>query len=577
MNGFLHKDVKKFLLKCLKPFKGNIFWLFVIGSAWALDFSLKPVILKEIIDALAIFEKTQLFSKIVPMILLYSGLILGLFFAFRLFDYIWLKTEYNLVKLSFEYMLDLALHHSPNYLEKNFSGSLASRMQSVASAIPDLIYLIIHNFFSHFLAFLGAMLSFCFVNFKLALILTVWFIFFFSCSLVFYKKLKKMSATVAETWAQSFGGVSDVLGNIRSVKLFAARRREHFFVMRLINKYVEAAQDRRFFFLILYTFQGLSFVIYQSACVFLLVYGFQRGWFSYGDFALVTSVNITVVDCLWDFAEDLGKFSDYCGYLNQNLEILIKPIDIVDSPEAPEFIPGGGEICFDKVTFSYGNNAIFKDLTLNIKAGERVGLVGYSGAGKSTFVSLIMRFFDINSGSIKIDGQDISKVRQDTLRTAISFIPQDVSLFNRTIFQNISYGLDAKLDEVKNLAQLLCLDETIENSENGYNSLVGERGANLSGGQRQRILIARAFLSKNNIIIMDEPTASLDYVTEKAVRKSINELTKGKTFIVIAHRLSTLMEMDRIIVLDKGKVAQEGNHQELMKEDGIYKKMWDSI
>lgn len=233
---------------------------------------------------------------------------------------------------------------------------------------------------------------------------------------------------------------------------------------------------------------------------------------------------------------------------------------------------------FDNVSFGYNDNSyLFKHKCLTIDSGQKVGLVGYSGSGKSTFVNLILRLYDIQSGEILIDGQNISDVTQDSLRSNIGMIPQDPSLFHRSLMENIRYGkIGASDEEVILAAKRAHAHEFIMNTEHGYDSLVGERGIKLSGGQRQRIAIARAILKDAPILILDEATSSLDSVTESAIQESLNKLMQNKTTVVIAHRLSTLIKMDRILVFDKGKIIQDGTHTKLLAEDSLYKTLWNA-
>ena len=236
-----------------------------------------------------------------------------------------------------------------------------------------------------------------------------------------------------------------------------------------------------------------------------------------------------------------------------------------------------GQIVFKNVSFSYtGGNPVLKNFNLNIASGERVGLVGSSGAGKSTITKLLLRFADTVEGSILIDGQDIKNITQNELRSVISYVPQESILFHRTIRENISYSKpNATDEEIIAVAKKAHADEFVSKLPHGYDTLVGERGVKLSGGERQRIAIARAMLKDSPILVLDEATSSLDSISESYIQEAFGELMKGKTTIVIAHRLSTIQKMDRIIVLDRGQILEEGTHQELLKKDGLYADLWN--
>jgi ATP-binding cassette subfamily B protein len=274
--------------------------------------------------------------------------------------------------------------------------------------------------------------------------------------------------------------------------------------------------------------------------------------------------------------EEILRFSKEVGNCRQALNIIVEPHEIQDHPNASDLLVTQGQIVFDKVQFQYQNTEpLFENKTVTILPGQKVGLVGHSGSGKTTFVNLILRLFDVSQGTILIDGQDIKKVTQQSLRKNIGMIPQDPSLFHRTLFENIQYGrFEATSDEVITAAKQANAHEFIMHLPKGYESLVGERGVKLSGGQRQRIAIARAFLKNAPILILDEATSQLDSVTEQNIQESLWQLMQNKTTIVIAHRLSTLLHMDRILVFEKGRIIEDGTHQALLAQAGRYSSLW---
>jgi ATP-binding cassette subfamily B protein len=279
---------------------------------------------------------------------------------------------------------------------------------------------------------------------------------------------------------------------------------------------------------------------------------------------------------LWYLASQFVTFAEELGKCKQALTIISALHDIRDEPNAQALEVTKGDIEFDDVTFHYDEGAhLFNNKNVLIQSGQKVGLVGLSGSGKSTFVNLILRLFDVESGKIRIDGQDIRKVTQESLREHIAMIPQDVSLFHRTLLENIRYGrTDATDEEVIQASKQAHCHEFISQLTEGYNALVGERGIKLSGGQRQRIAIARALLKNAPILILDEATSALDSLTEKLIQDSLHTLMQGRTTIVIAHRLSTLSEMDRILVFDNGQIVEDGTHADLIRAKGHYSRMW---
>jgi ATP-binding cassette, subfamily B, bacterial len=278
---------------------------------------------------------------------------------------------------------------------------------------------------------------------------------------------------------------------------------------------------------------------------------------------------------MWAVGGALPVFFQAFGIAKQAYSVMLDPQDMGDKPDAKELKIKKGEIVFDNVSFHYGEKKLFSNKHAHILGGEKVGLVGFTGAGKSTFISLILRFFPLQSGRILIDGQEIADVTLESLRRQIALIPQDPILFHRTLWENISYGKpDATIEQILQAARLAHCDEFIRNIPNGYDAKVGERGTKLSGGEKQRIAIARAILAEAPILILDEATSALDSLTEKYIQDSLETLMQNRTTIVIAHRLSTLSRMDRILVFEKGRIVEEGPHADLLIKDGLYAKMW---
>jgi ATP-binding cassette, subfamily B, bacterial len=299
---------------------------------------------------------------------------------------------------------------------------------------------------------------------------------------------------------------------------------------------------------------------------------------SIGDFALILGMSLEVGWVTWYSIEQLYNLDKAVGKCKQSIFSLFTPIEITDKENAKPLLVSKGQIVFSDVMFHYkGTEPLFQNKSVTIEAGQKVGLVGYSGSGKTTFVNLILRLYDITYGHIFIDDQDIKEVTQDSLRSHIAMIPQDPSLFHRTLFENIRYGkIDASDNEVIEAAKKAHAHEFICELKEGYDSLVGERGIKLSGGQRQRIAIARAILKNAPILILDEATSQLDSVTENKIQDSLWQLMQNRTTIVIAHRLSTLLHMDRILVFDQGNIVQDGNHADLLNQEGLYKTLWDA-
>ena len=294
-------------------------------------------------------------------------------------------------------------------------------------------------------------------------------------------------------------------------------------------------------------------------------------------FALLQGYAYTLTNTLAEIGRTLRNLFGALADAKEMVEILEKPIEITDADNAKPLVISEGAIAFKKVSFRYKTQSSgVQDLSLAIRGGEKVALVGPSGAGKSTLTKLLFRFYDVTTGSITIDGQDIKQITQQSLRDAISLVPQEPILFHRTIMENIRYGNPSASDEevIQAAKQARC-HEFISRLAKGYETYVGERGIKLSGGERQRVAIARAILKNAPILVLDEATSSLDSESEALIQEALTELMKGKTTIVIAHRLSTVMQMDRILVLDHGKIVDEGTHADLIERDGLYQSLWN--
>jgi ABC-type multidrug transport system fused ATPase/permease subunit len=301
----------------------------------------------------------------------------------------------------------------------------------------------------------------------------------------------------------------------------------------------------------------------------------KAGAMSVGDIVLVIAIIFRIEGQLQSLGSNFNKFAETWGEISESLEEIIEPHEIPDKPGALNLRIASADITFESMTFGFQGQEVFKDLSLTIPSGQRVGLVGRSGAGKSTLIRLLMHHHDVQAGTIKIGGIDIASVTQESVRRAISIVPQEPLLFHRTIRENISYGKpDASEAEIIEAAKQAQAHEFIQRLSQGYESMVGERGVKLSGGERQRIAIARAILKSAPVLLLDEATSALDSESEVEIQKALQSLMEGKTVIAIAHRLSTLRQMDRIIVLDRGQITEEGTHDELVAKGGIYSELW---
>lgn len=416
--------------------------------------------------------------------------------------------------------------------------------------------------------------------FRVNLYVAIMFIFAFTFR-VWYawllrKKLKNASETKATAQSTLSGKLVDSLSNYAIVKSFSGAKRE--------EQYLEPHRDKkikttlRFAFLnrFFWGVPGALWSIFFGGTLFFCSMLYFRGEMSIAEIVFTIGVFFSVMGAIGGLINQIPDIIDQIGSAAKSYRELVAPVKITDIENAKELKVRHGKIEFKNISFKYRRKNVLEDLNLTIKPGERVGIVGASGAGKTTLVNLLMRFYDPNHGQILIDGQDIATVSQDSLRENISYIPQEPTMFNRTIMENIEYGRPgATPKQIKAAAIEASADEFIMGTEKKYNSLVGDRGIKLSGGQRQRIAIARAFLKNAPILILDEATSALDSETESTIQQSFEKLSAGHTTLVVAHRLSTLRNMNRIIVLDQGHIVESGTHMSLVrKKNGIYAKLW---
>jgi len=390
-------------------------------------------------------------------------------------------------------------------------------------------------------------------------------------------KIAPVSRIVSEKSSANTGFFADVISNISAVKAFANEKTE-------LDKYSVKVDDwrkanlREMRSVLLMTGSfGVLMVLLNISAFIAAVFATEYKIVSIGAIYLVISYTINVVGQLWSVSNTTRSYIRIIGDASPMIDSLDEAITLTDPKSPQPFNPKKGAIVFDNITFTHDEKetALFKDFSLSIKAGEKVGLVGSSGSGKTSLTKLLLRFNDVESGSITIDGQRIDQVTQADLRSAIAYVPQEPALFHRTLSENIAYGKEgASEKDIEKAAKLSHAFSFISELPLGFDTLVGERGVKLSGGQRQRIAIARALIKDAPIILLDEATSALDSESEKLIQDSLVTLMQGRTSIVIAHRLSTISKLDRIIVLDNGKIIEDGSHESLLKQGGAYSRLW---
>ncbi len=466
---------------------------------------------------------------------------------------------------------------SPAYFETEMSGNLAAKINALMDDGEMLYYCVVYGIVYNVNIALITTLSFAVVDWKLGLLMAVLMPLYYAFVYFISRRLMQLTADVAEASQQSDGVLVDSISNAETVKSFGrfTFEKRHYFksIKKASACYQNFVWTSGKIFFVQTTVRALMRALF-CLLPFLLWY---HDKITLAEFVFMQSVFISLDNAMGKASDDLPRLMMVYGGLQNALNTLFKPITLTDKKDAVPFVYQAGKIEFDNITYQYhAERPLFKDFSLTIESKQKVGLVGVSGSGKSSLIKLLLRYYDVAGGAIRIDGQALPDVFQRSFRQSIALIPQQPSLFNRTVMENIRYGKPtATDDEVIAAAQKAYCHDFIMRLPHGYDSKVGERGVMLSGGERQRIAIARAILKNAPILILDEATAALDSESEMLIQRALTDLMKTKTVIAVAHRLSTLKKMDVIYVLDKGKIIQSGTHGELIRQDGVYKRFYD--
>ena len=459
-----------------------------------------------------------------------------------------------------------------------FGGSLVSQTNKLVGAVESFWDTIIWSVLPLVVSLVGSIIILSTLLWQYALFLLIFSIVF---SIVVYygsKPMAKLTKKEAKASNKLNGQLADVISNVLAVKSSGAEATEQKFFTKTVNSWRDSSLDvMRGFLKVSTIYSSINMVIKIGAIAFA-VYAAQNNLVSVASVYLIITYTGSVAHELWNMNGIMRNYNRIIGNANDMVEILQTPTTLIDKSDSKLKVTSG-EISMDKITFTHDEgqgDTLFHDFSLAIKPGEKIGLVGASGSGKTTLTKLLLRFADIDSGKITIDGQDISEVTQASLRAKIAYVPQEPLLFHRSVRENIAYGRpDATDAEIEEAAKKAGAYDFIVGLKDGFDTMVGERGIKLSGGQRQRVAIARAILKDAPILVLDEATSALDSESEALIQKSLETLMKNRTSIVIAHRLSTIAKLDRIIVLKNGKIVEDGSHDELInKKRGVYAKLW---
>lgn len=568
----------KYILFYIRPYLKYLTWGIFFIVALALASQGTTFYFSKVIDALTeiVQHNGHLWQTLTPLLVITFTLSLAGVVFQRL---AWLMAEKTIPGLVARIDQDACQYivgHSAEFLSNQLSGKLGGRPGQLSDNVADIVMMFLFGFSSPVINLLVSVVILLNVNVWIGLLLIFWSVVLLLFLSKSAKKLRFYSADLSEKQANLSGRIVDVILNALTVKSFSAWHFEDKKMRPYLQQAKEAERLRMHKMQNGQAIQSLIVMFFDLTMILLALFLWHYRLITTGQIVLVVLLENGVIERLHHVLYQLLGWNRTMGRIENALNVVRTPHGIQDVPQAKTLKIKKATIEFQNVDFGYREKqGVLKHFNLKIKAGERVGLVGVSGSGKTTIINLLQRFYDVRNGQILIDGQNVKQVSQESLHQNIAVIPQDTSLFHRSLYENIAYGrTTARKAEIVRAAKQAYAHSFIVAAEKGYHTLVGDRGIKLSGGQRQRIAIARAILKQAPILILDEATSALDSESEQHIQKSLKTLMKKKTVIAIAHRLSTLKEMDRIIVMSKGKILEEGTPAQLLKKKGKYAKLW---
>ncbi|PCI29561.1 hypothetical protein COB55_01940 [Candidatus Wolfebacteria bacterium] len=568
------KTPLRFVLMASKPY-----WVFAVFAMLAMSIGTAmlafiPYIFKRVVDlvsTLPVIDPSEIwFWTIAYVVVSFVG---GL--MMRMSGFIGLNWAAGARAYGRRVLSEYVTQHSHNFFSNNFAGSIGSKISNASNGARTMVTEIMWGWVSFAITFIISFVLVFTTNVIVGYIFLAWVIVIVPINIFLIRKRLPLGMDVQQKETKLRGHTIDMLTNVSAMNDYARRNFELKRMNRLIDsRHIAGLKNWRFSEIILTT-NTLLEGVFVAGMVFSTIYFWTQGIVTAGDVVLILTLVVSIRKTLAFIGQRFNEFAETIIEVKEGLEVILHDHEITDQADARLLKVTNGDIIFKDVTFKYEGKNVFSGLNLHIKQGERVGLVGHSGAGKSTLFKLLLRQYDITKGHVLIDDQDTSLVTQESLRNSIAVVPQDPLLFHRSLEENIRYGnLSATKDDMVTAAKKAQAHGFIEELPKKYKTLVGERGVKLSGGERQRVAIARAFLKEAKILLLDEATSALDSESELHIQAALEKLIQGKTVIAIAHRLSTLRSMDRIIVLNKGRIVQDGSHEDLLKEKGIYADLW---
>ncbi|MFM2414516.1 MAG: hypothetical protein RI911_209 [Candidatus Parcubacteria bacterium] len=535
-----------------------------------------PLLYKKVIDGIQFGYTPEVGAMIFVAFLGIAASRITNWGAWRLYDYV-------VVDFQTRAMRDIATdtfkklgQHSYEFFTHRFTGSLVSYSNKLTRSFETLFDFVAFNVYVEGIRIVFSVIVLCIIAPILGILFFIWVAAYLAVFYLFIHKILLLRDKVAHAESRTTGVLADALTNILSIKMFARSESEHTYYRQVVQEETDSTHESwKYQNLVRGVQRGMA-IAFEIVALGVGLYLWTLGSITAGTIVLLQMYLFSAFETIYNITRQMTRAMNALADANSMCEILEIPPSVQDNQQTEPVRITDGNIDINNITFSYAESSeVFTNFSLKIPAGQKVGLVGHSGSGKTTITKLLLRFIDVQHGAILIDNQDIRSISQEDLRAKIAYVPQDPLLFHRSIAENIAYGRpEATREEIIEVAKRAHAHEFIAGLKDGYDTLVGERGIRLSGGERQRVAIARAMIKNAPILILDEATSALDSISEKHIQAAFAELMRGKTTLVIAHRLSTIQSMDRIVVFEKGAVVEDGTHTTLITQDGVYAELW---
>ncbi len=571
------KSVLRVFWNIAKKYNLILFFLLFTTTIGGIIGIITPLFYKQFFDILTTAKGTQAVPDLVKVLLFILGMNGLSWVAYRTATFLDSYYHSHMTARIKQHAFQYLMHHSYSFFANNFGGALVQKVNRLARSFERILDRFIWDLIPMVVRVGGITIALWYLNRTIAIALLVWTVLFIVMHYFLSNWKLKYDETRAEKESKTSAVLADAITNHTTIQLFTGLSEEFKRYYTITEEHAKSVLKAWNISNTIEAIQTAFFVFIEFALLYLGVKYWSLGLITIGTIVLLQTYLGNIISRLWDFGRVIRDVYEAIGDAKEMVDILELPHEIKDAKDSKPLKIKKGEIEFKDVKFQFpSQKQVLKGVSLKINPGEKIAFIGPSGAGKSTLVRLLFRLYELKEGSITIDNQNIANVTQESLRGKISLVPQDPVLFHRTLLENIRYGRkDATDAEVQRVAKLAHCDEFINRLPKRYDTFVGERGIKLSGGERQRVAIARAMLKNAPILVLDEATSSLDSHSEALIQDALEKLMKNKTTMVIAHRLSTIRKMNRIIVIDKGKILEQGTHSQLVKKNSsLYKKLW---